>query len=71
MPVIAFSATSHDHIIQAAYGFGANLYIMKPQEYSLLKATLRHVLSINWNDPKIITARHFYQNKYILFVVTY
>lgn len=71
MPIIVFSASSDDHIIQSAYGYGANLYLVKPEEFSSLKMTLRLVLSMQWNDPKLITEKFFHENKYVPFINNY
>jgi DNA-binding NarL/FixJ family response regulator len=68
MPVVVFSMNSFDHSIQTAYGLGANLYIVKPADFSLLKRTLQSVLSMNWNDPQAITEKYFQKNKYIPFI---
>jgi len=65
MPIVVFSANSADHTIQAAYGFGANLYIVKPGDISTLKILLQSVLSMNWQDPQTITAKYFHDNKFI------
>jgi CheY-like chemotaxis protein len=67
MPIIVFSVTADERTIQSAYRFGANLYLVKPDEYSLLRSALQNVLSMDWQDPKKITERYFYKNKYIPF----
>jgi DNA-binding response OmpR family regulator len=70
MPIVVFSITDDNQAIQAAYGYGANLYIVKPNEYSLLKSFLEKVLSMDWNDPKGVTDSHFTKNKYVPFTVS-
>jgi CheY-like chemotaxis protein len=65
VPIIVFSVTSDDQAIQAAFGYGANLYMVKPGEYILLKTVLQDVLSMDWSDPKTITEQYFCENKYV------
>lgn len=67
LPIVVFTVSSQNNAIQTAYGFGANLYIVKPNEYSRLVSTLRSILSMNWNDPKTITQKHFYGSRYVPF----
>lgn len=67
MPIIVFSVTEDQQAIQTAYGYGANLYIVKPEEYVLLKSVLEHVLSMDWTDPKTITEKYFRQSRYVPF----
>ena len=64
LPIIVFSINSKNHSIQTAYELGANLYIIKPGEYSDLVMCLQKVLSMDWKQPKTITKRHSTNNKY-------
>jgi DNA-binding NarL/FixJ family response regulator len=57
MPIIVFSVTSDEATIQAAYSFGADLYIIKPGEYSLLNTVLKNILSMDWNNSRMITKK--------------
>ena len=70
LPVIVFSISDDSHVIQVAYGYGANLYIVKPQEYGLLKSSLDRVLSMDWNVPADITGQHFYEGRYLPFAIS-
>ena len=65
MPIIVFSVTDDDKAIQVAYGLGANLYIVKPNEYTQLVQMLKTVLSMDWSNPKSITKQQFQNNKYL------
>jgi CheY-like chemotaxis protein len=58
MPVIVYSINSKNHSIQTAYELGANLYIIKPQEYGDMVSCLQKVLSMDWKNPKTITSQH-------------
>ena len=69
MPIVVFSINDDSLAIQAAYGYGANLYIVKPDEYSLLKLFLQKVVSMDWNDPKSITENYFSNSRYVPFTV--
>ncbi len=46
IPVVIFSTSSSNDIVDRSYKFGANYYICKPQSYKLLKKTIAHVLSL-------------------------
>lgn len=65
MPIIVFSVTDDDKAIQVAYALGANLYIVKPNEYTQLVQMLKTVLSMDWSNPKSITKQQFQNNKYL------
>lgn len=67
MPIVVFSVTEDQQAIQAAYGYGANLYVVKPDEYYSLKTLLQNVLSMDWTRPKTITERYFQNNRYKCF----
>lgn len=67
MPIIVFSVFADDQAIQGAYGYGANLYVVKPEEYGLLKSALHTILSMDWSDPKSITEKFFSKERYIPF----
>ena len=69
MPIVVFSINDDNHAIQTAYGYGANLYIVKPEEYQLLKTVLQKVLSMDWNHPKTITEHYFSKARYVPFSV--
>lgn len=64
MPIIVFSINSKHHSIQTAYELGANLYIIKPGEYTDMVMCLQKVLSMDWKQPKTITKRQTTNNKY-------
>lgn len=65
LPIVVFTANSQHKTIQAAYGFGANLYIIKPGGYDLLLSYLKAILSMSWHDAKKITEKYFRNNKYL------
>jgi hypothetical protein len=66
--LVAFTITSQNNAIQAAYGFGANLYFVKPENYDLLASSLRRLIAMNWNDPKSIPANYFRNCQYTGFL---
>lgn len=47
IPVVIFSTSSNNDIVDKSYQHGANYYICKPQSYSLLKKTIKYVLSFD------------------------
>jgi DNA-binding NarL/FixJ family response regulator len=69
LPIVVFTISKQNNAIQTAYGFGANLYFVKPSDYSDLATALRTILSMDWSDPKSITEKYFCQNKYTPFQV--
>jgi len=69
MPIVVFSINDDDQAIQSAYGYGANLYIVKPEEYFLLKSVLQKVVTMDWDHPKAITEQYFTRSKYLPFTV--
>lgn len=48
IPIIIFSTSSNNDIIEQTYLHGANYYICKPHSYSLLKKSIEAVLSLNF-----------------------
>lgn len=46
IPVVIFSTSSSNDVVDRSYKFGANYYICKPQSYTQLKKTIAHVLSL-------------------------
>ena len=64
LPIVVFSATNRTNNIQVAYGFGANLFFIKPKDYSELVYSLKNILEMDWTDPKAITEKHFANNQY-------
>lgn len=69
LPVIVFSVNDDSRNIQAAYGFGANLYVVKPGAYDLLKVMLHRILSMSWEDPHSVTRTYFAGDHYMPFAV--
>jgi DNA-binding response OmpR family regulator len=65
LPIIVFTVTSQNNTIQATYGFGANLYMIKPDTYELLASSLKAILSMDWGDAKTITGAYFKDNRYL------
>ena len=64
LPIVVFSATNRTNNIQVAYGFGANLFFIKPKDYSELVYSLKNILEMDWTDPTAITEKHFANNQY-------
>ena len=49
IPVVIFSTSSNNDIVNRTYQQGANYYICKPQSYHLLKRTIAFVLSMDFS----------------------
>jgi len=69
LPIVVFTVSAQNNAIQIAYGFGANLYMIKPKEYSNLVVALKAILSMNWSNPKSVAEKQFLHDKYIPFEV--
>lgn len=52
IPVVIFSTTSQEQVIQKAYANGANRYIQKPGTFQQLKDIIQKVLAIDWNKSR-------------------
>jgi CheY-like chemotaxis protein len=48
LAIAIYSTSSSDENIEEAFVQGANIYIKKPNDFSLLKNTLEHVIRLNW-----------------------
>ena len=51
LPVIVYTTSAKPDYIQSAYDHGAALYVVKPELYPELVATLTAVLSTDWREP--------------------
>lgn len=69
LPIVVFTISEQLNAIQSAYGFGANLYFVKPTDFSLLAIAIEKILSMDWRDPKAITEQYFQDNLYFPFKV--
>ncbi len=49
LPIVIFSTSSDERIIAKSRELGASYYVSKPTDFSLLKETIQHTLSINWD----------------------
>lgn len=67
LPIVVFTISNQVNAIQTAYGFGANLYFVKPSDLSQLASSLQQIILMDWTDPKAITQRHFQDNRYLPF----
>lgn len=67
LPIVVFTISAQVHAIQTAYGFGANLYFVKPTNLTLLVPSLQKILTMDWRDPRAITERYFQNNQYLPF----
>src|SRR5947209_917696 len=52
LPIVVFTISTQENAVQAAYGFGANLFFVKPTNYVALISSLKTILSMDWSDPK-------------------
>ena len=64
LPVIMYSTANSDHYISKAYHTGAHLFFTKPQTFTELVDSLRHILQMDWNEPHRIRDAHFVDGMY-------
>lgn len=48
LAIVIYSTSASEEDIEDAFVNGANIYIKKPNDFSLLKSTLAKVISLNW-----------------------
>ncbi len=48
LAIVIYSTSSTDEDIEEAFVNGANIYIKKPNDFSVLKASLTQVINLNW-----------------------
>lgn len=59
LPVVIYSTSSDITYVKLARSFGANLYFVKPNDFTKLKDTLAKILSIVWPRNKNATMSEF------------
>ena len=65
LSVAIYSTSSSTEDIEATFIKGANIYIKKPNDYSILKTTLAYVIDINWKYHQLgLTKENFLLNIY-------
>ncbi len=50
IPIVIFSTTAQQQSVDKAYERGANFYIQKPGTFAQLKAIIKKILTINWQE---------------------
>jgi CheY-like chemotaxis protein len=65
--IIAYSGSCQQSVINMSYGFGAHLYMIKPDSYQQLVSDLQRLFNLDWQDPEIITDAHYQKNQYQAF----
>lgn len=48
LTIVIYSTSSSDKDIEETFLNGANIYLNKPSHFTVLKKTLLHILTINW-----------------------
>jgi DNA-binding NtrC family response regulator len=65
--VIAYSSCCHQSEVNISYGFGAHLYMRKPDHYNQLVEDLGRLFRLDWNDPEKITRSHYKNSQFYPF----
>ncbi|GLU54631.1 response regulator [Dyadobacter frigoris] len=55
IPVVIFSTSGEEEIINRLYDEGADYYIKKPGSFSKLKLAIQHILAIDWRQHRFKT----------------
>lgn len=56
IPIVIFSTTAQQQSVDRAYEQGANFYIQKPGTFTQLKAIIKKILTIKWEETNLQTA---------------
>jgi DNA-binding NarL/FixJ family response regulator len=64
LPVVMYSITSDEDMVEEAYEMGANLVLKKPMEFSTLIRALTSILEFDWQSPDEVRARHYMHGRY-------
>lgn len=67
LPIVMYSSRVDAKNINYCYGIGASLYFEKPNLPGELRASLKKILELDWNNSYAITASHFVNGSYFPF----
>lgn len=67
--VIIFSSTTRPANIETAYEMGADLFYIKPSNYSDLLASLKTILALDWSNPQQVKSSYLTEGKYTAFAI--
>ena len=67
LPVVVFSSTSRPVNIDVAYEMGADLFFIKPSIFKTLVASIKSILSLDWQSRTRIKEAYFQDGKYTAF----
>jgi CheY-like chemotaxis protein len=67
LPIIVYSGSARPLDINASYGYGATLYLIKPLTSHTLEMLLKSIFNLNWDDPKAITDKQFVGGRFVPF----
>lgn len=59
IPIIMYSTSSNDEVIEKCYQLGASRYIVKPYKYDEIVDFMKMILSIDWKKSKMISKNEF------------
>ncbi|SFU16071.1 Response regulator receiver domain-containing protein [Algoriphagus locisalis] len=62
LPIIMFSTTKDELIIEKTRELGANYYLPKAENFKLLRKSIEHTLNINWSDFIADHSNYLYNN---------
>tara|TARA_R110002020_G_scaffold56676_7_gene156654 strand:- start:966 stop:1403 length:438 start_codon:yes stop_codon:yes gene_type:complete len=62
LPIIMFSTTQDQYIIEKTRELGANYYLPKAENFKLLRKSIEHTLQINWSSFIADHSNYLYNN---------
>lgn len=64
IPVIIFSTSFQPETVDIVYKAGADLYVIKPDNFAVLKSTIKHLVTVDWSrDQSILKEQYATLNK--------
>ena len=67
LPVVVYTNSISPAHISRAYSEGANLYLTKPENYTLLLKSLKQIIELDWSNPFEITQQYNQHGNYSTF----
>ncbi|MBA2745492.1 MAG: response regulator [Flavisolibacter sp.] len=68
IPIVIFSSTSRPANIDTAYEMGADLFFIKPSNYSDLVSSISAILKLDWTKPSIVKEKYFINGRFVAFL---
>lgn len=67
LPLIMYSSAMRTNQVSCAYGLGANLFLVKPDDPKEMKESLKKILDMDWSNTGAVTEAQFKNGNYMPF----